>query len=92
MRVTMAVKFADIKASGGMFRMGSSVATSEGLDSVPGQTQILFVTSRSDRARVTLDRAAVIGGDAITIRDTTTMGEKVTHPARARRPGQGLVR
>jgi len=78
LRVTMAVKFADIKASGGMFHMGSSVKTSEGLAWVPDQTQFLFVTPDSGRARVVLNRTAVIAGDAITIRDVTTKGEKVT--------------
>ncbi len=78
LRVTMAVKFADIKASGGMFHMGSSVKTSEGLAWVPDQTQFLFITPGSGKARVVLDRAAVIGGDAVTIQDVTTKGEKVT--------------
>lgn len=77
LRVTMSVKFADVKASGGMFRMGSSVKTSEGLAWVPDQTAFLFVTPDNGRARVVLDRAAVIGGDAIEIHDVTTKGEKV---------------
>ena len=77
LRVTMSVKFADMKASGGMFHMGSSVKTSEGLAWVPDQTAFLFVTPNSGRARVVLDRAAVIGGDTIVIRDVTTKGEKV---------------
>lgn len=78
LRVTMAVKFADVKASGGMFHTSSSVKTGEALGWVPDQTQFLFVTPDSGKARVTLVRTILMGGDALEFRDTTTRGEKAT--------------
>lgn len=78
LRVTMAVKFADLKASGGLFQTGSSVKTSEALAWVAEQTQFLFVTPENGRARVILSRTIVMPGDVLTLRDTTSKGEKAT--------------
>ncbi len=78
LRVTMSVKFADIKASGGMFRLGSSTETSETLAWVPEQTEFLFVTPNSGKARVTLSKTILMPGDVLVVRDTTTKGEKAT--------------
>lgn len=78
LRVTMSVKFADLKASGSLFQMGSSVKTTEALGWVPDQTQFLFVTPGSGRARVTLVKTILIGGDVLSLRDTTSKGEKAT--------------
>lgn len=78
LRVTMSVKFADIKASGGMFKLGSSVKTSEALAWVPEQTQFLFVTPDSGKARVTLAKTILMPDNVLTVRDITTKGEKAT--------------
>lgn len=78
LRVTMAVKFADMKTSGGMFHSSSSVKTSEGLAWVPEQTQFLFVTPDSGKARVALVKTVTMPGDILSLRDTTTKGEKAT--------------
>lgn len=81
LRATLSVKFADVKASGGMFKMGSSVETSEGLAWVPEQTQFLFVTPDSGKARVTLAKTIMMPGDVLTLKDTTTKGEKAAELA-----------
>ncbi len=81
LRATMSVKFADIKASGGMFRLGSSTETSEALAWVPDQTQFLFVTPDSGKARVTLAKPILMPDDALTLKDITTKGEKATQLA-----------
>ena len=78
LRVTMAVKFADLKSSGGMFHMSSSVKTTEALGWVPEQTQFLFVTPDNGRARVTLAKTVLMPGDILEVRDTTSRGEKAT--------------
>lgn len=81
LRATMSVKFADIKASGGMFRLGSSTQTSEALAWVPDQTQFLFVTPDSGKARITLAKPILMPDDALTLKDITTKGEKATQLA-----------
>jgi hypothetical protein len=81
LRVTMSVKFADTKSSGGMFHMGSSVETGEALAWVPDQTQFLFVTPDNGKARVTLAKTILMPNDALTMKDITTKGEKATQLA-----------
>ena len=81
LRVTMSVKFADMKSSGGMFHMGSSVQTGEALAWVPDQTQFLFVTPDSGKARVVLAKTIMMPNDALTLKDITTKGEKATQLA-----------
>lgn len=72
----MAVKFADMKASGGMFHPGSSVNSTEGLGWVPEQTQFLFVTPDSGEAKVALVKTVTMPGGVLTTRDTETKGQK----------------
>ena len=81
LRATMSVKFADLKSSGGMFHMSSSVKTTEALGWVPEQTQFLFVTPDNGRARIVLAKTILMPGDILETRDTTTRGEKVTETA-----------
>lgn len=81
LRATMSVKFADVKKSGGMFRMGSSVDTKEALAWVPEQTQFLFVTPDSGKARVTLEQTIMMPNDVLTLRDRTTKGDKAVQAA-----------
>lgn len=81
LRATMSVKFADVKKSGGMFRMGSSVDTKEALAWVPEQTQFLFVTPDSGKARVTLAKTIMMPNDVLTMQETTTKGEKAVQAA-----------
>lgn len=81
LRATMSVKFADVKKSGGMFRMGSSVDTKEALAWVPEQTQFLFVTPDNGTARITLEKTIMMPNDVLTLRETTTRGEKATQAA-----------
>ena len=81
LRATMSVKFADVKKSGGMFRMGSSVDTKEALAWVPEQTQFLFVTPDSGKARVTLEKTIMMPNDVLTLQETTTKGDKAVQAA-----------
>lgn len=76
LRATIAVKFAEMDTRGGMFHMSSSVKTNEALALVPEQTSFLFVTPDSGKAKVALVKTINMPGDAITLRDTTTRGEK----------------
>lgn len=81
LRVTMSVKFADVKASGGLFRTGSSVKTDEALGWVPEQTQFLFVTPDSGKSKVVLAKTILMPGDALTFKDITSSGQKATETA-----------
>ena len=81
LRATMSVKFADVKKSGGMFRMGSSVDTKEALAWVPEQTQFLFVTPDNGKARITLEKTIMMPNDVLTLQETTTKGEKAAQMA-----------
>ncbi len=81
LRVTMSVKFADLKKSGGMFHTSSKVATSEALAWVPEQTQFLFVTPGNGKARVELAKTVLMPGDVLTVQDVTTKGEKAAQVA-----------
>lgn len=76
LRATIAVKFAEMDTKGGMFHTSSSVKTSEALALVPEQTSFLFVTPNSGKAKVALAKTVNMPGDAISLRDTTTKGEK----------------
>lgn len=76
LRATIAVKFAEMDTKGGMFHTSSSVKTNEALALVPEQTSFLFVTPDSGKAKVALVKTVNMPGDAITLRDTTTKGEK----------------
>lgn len=76
LRATIAVKFAEMDTKGGMFHTSSSVNTSEALALVPEQTTFLFVTPGNGKAKVALAKTVNMPGDAITLRDTTTRGEK----------------
>ena len=77
-RATISVKFAEMDTRGGMFHTSSSVKTNEALALVPEQTSFLFVTPGSGKARVDLVKTINMPGDAITLRDVTTKGEKTT--------------
>ena len=57
------------------------IGLSDALGWVPDQTQFLFVTPDSGKARVTLAKTILMGGDALEFTDTTTRGEKTTEAA-----------
>lgn len=76
LRATISVKFAEMDTKGGMFHTSSSVKTNEALALVPEQTTFLFVTPGSGKAKVALAKTVNMPGNAITLRDTTTKGEK----------------
>jgi hypothetical protein len=76
LRVLMAVQFAEQKASGGMFRNQSSVESQVLLAFVPKLTQVLVVTPKSGKARITLEKPVLIPDQVFTIRDAQSGGEK----------------
>ena len=81
--VTMRVAncFVPVSSSAAATACRSSVETGEALAWVPDQTQFLFVTPDSGKARVTLAKTILMPNDALTLKDITTKGEKATQLA-----------
>jgi hypothetical protein len=76
LRVTLAVQFAEQKKSGGMFRNQSAVQSGIRLAYVPELTQVLVVTPKDGKARITLDHLVPIEDPVVEIKDVETSGEK----------------
>lgn len=76
LRVNLAVQFAEQKKAGGFFRDQSSVRSGIRLAYVPELTQLLVVTPKDGKARITLDHLVPIEDQVIEIKDVETKGEK----------------